>query len=390
MKTRFPALFSALVWILFAAGCATAPQPMQPPAELFQDQLFKPNSELISADRVLALSPAMRHYLDQEISAQLRSKGRRQGLIDALYTKSQLQLEYDSTMTRTAAEAFEARSGNCLSLVIMTAALAKQLDLPVRFQSVYVEETWSRNGDLFFVSGHVNLSLGRSLSEMGFVAGIPDLMTIDFLPAALLRGQRSQVISEETVLAMYMNNRAAEHLYDGQVDQAYWWVRAALAEDPKFLIGYNTLGVVYRRHGQSALAERALRHVLAVEPANTQALSNLIIVLKEQGRATEAGVLSAQLLQLQPYPPYKFFDLGVQAMKDGDYKTARTMFSREIERAAYYHEFHFWLGLANYALGDLPAARQQIAEALENSTTKRDRELYAAKLDWLKTRRTGL
>jgi hypothetical protein len=34
-------------------------------------------------------------------------------------------------MTRNAAEAFAARSGNCLSLVIMTARFAKALDLPV-------------------------------------------------------------------------------------------------------------------------------------------------------------------------------------------------------------------------------------------------------------------
>ena len=51
-------------------------------------------------------------------------------------------------MTRNAAEAFDARSGNCLSLVIMTAAFAKELGLPVRYQNVFVDEAWSRSGDL--------------------------------------------------------------------------------------------------------------------------------------------------------------------------------------------------------------------------------------------------
>ncbi len=62
-------------------------------------------------------------------------------------------------------EAFQARTGNCLSLVIMTAAFAKEVGLPVRFQSVYVPETWSRSGNLYFSSGHVNLASARSPSR---------------------------------------------------------------------------------------------------------------------------------------------------------------------------------------------------------------------------------
>jgi len=387
-KTRLLLWISAVLCMAVSAGCATAPS-VPPPTALFQDHLFKPPGQPVNAAQVFALSPAMRRYLEQDISNQLRMKGRRQGLLDALYTRGQLQLEYDSTMTRNAAEAFEARSGNCLSLVIMTAAFAKHLDLPVRFQSVFVEDSWSRSGDLFFVSGHVNMALGRGLSEMGFVRGLTELMTIDFLPPALLRGQRTQVIEEATIVAMYMNNRAAESIHEGQLDQAYWWARTALVHDPKFMAAYNTLAVVYRRHGQVDQAERALRHVLAVEPANTQALSNLVVVLRELGRGADAQQAYALLQELQPHPPYKFFDLGVAAMKNGDYRSARDLFRREIDRAAYYHEFHFWLGLANYALGDLSSARKEVELALENSTTSRDRSLYTAKLDWLKMRRAS-
>jgi hypothetical protein len=54
-----------------------------------------------------------------------------------------------------------------------------------------------------------------------------------------------------------------------------------------------------------------------------------------------------------------------------------------VARAAYVPEFHFWLGLANYGLGDLPGARGEIAKALENSATVHDRQLYGAKLAWL-------
>jgi hypothetical protein len=49
----------------------------------------------------------------------------RQLLFDALYGNGRLRLDYDSAMTRNATEAFAARSGNCLSLVLMTAAFAR-------------------------------------------------------------------------------------------------------------------------------------------------------------------------------------------------------------------------------------------------------------------------
>ena len=48
---------------------------------------------------------------------------------------------------------------------------------------------------------------------------------------------------------MYMSNRAAESLTRNRVDDAYWFARAAISQDPHFLTAYNTLGVVYKRHG---------------------------------------------------------------------------------------------------------------------------------------------
>ena len=75
-----------------------------------------------------------------------------------------------------------ARSGNCLSLVIMTAALAKGLELPVRFQSVTADETLGRSGDIQFIIGHVNVTLGDRTAELG--SHRSDSLTVDFVPHA--------------------------------------------------------------------------------------------------------------------------------------------------------------------------------------------------------------
>jgi Tfp pilus assembly protein PilF len=381
-------ILCAALLLVGLGGCAV--EPLKPPsANVFVDSAFKPASTPIDPQEALQLSPAMRRFAETEMASEIRLKGVRDGLIDALYTKGRLKLDYDSEITRTAAEAFDAKRGNCMSLVLMTAAFARHLNLPVRFNSVYLEESWTRANGIFFVAGHVNISLARPLATgtRTTVFGDPELLTIDFLPPEQVRRNRSRVVDESTILAMFMNNRAAEALTLGQVDDAYWWTREAIRTDGRWLAAYNTLAVLYRRKGLHDAAEAALRQVLDREPGNVQALSNLVLVLTDVGRGGEAQAYADQLAQLQPVPPYKFFDEGVAAMKAGEFAAARQLFRKEVARAAYVPEFHFWLALASYGLGDVAGARGEIAKALENSATARDRQMYGAKLAWLNEQR---
>jgi Tfp pilus assembly protein PilF len=381
MKTLAALLLAALL-----AGCATT--PLSPRYDsLFDDRLFRAASVRISADDVLAASDEMKQYLRTELAGALLTKGRQRGLFDALYGKGQLVLDYDSGMTRNAAEAYAARSGNCLSLVIMTAAFARELGLSVRYQSVIVEDSWSRSGDIYLSVGHVNLVLGKKQSDAGSGRLENEQMTIDFLPPQDIHRQRVRVIAEETVVAMYLNNRAVESLTAGETDNAYWWAREAIRQDPRFLAAYNTLGVVYQRHRDPEASARVLREVLEFEPANVHALTNLAVVLRESGNGAEAAAIERRLAQIEPDPPFKFYKLGLAALEKGDYRAARDFFAKEVDRDAFYHEFHFWLAIAHLGLGETRQARKHMTLAMENSTTRSDQNLYAAKLDRIKTYR---
>ena len=370
----------ALLCVTLVA-CASAP-PTLAPAELFNDRLFQPPSERISAGEVFALSDEMRNYLSIDLAPLLRARGSRQGLVDTLTSPGLLRLEYDSTMTRNAAQAFAARSGNCLSLVIMTAAFAKGLDLPVRFQSVVADETLGRSGDLQFIIGHVNVTLGDRVTEVGQRRN--DLLTVDFVPQGGARTSTRQ-IGEETIVAMFMNNRSAEALAAGRLDDAYWWARAAIGHDPKFTSAYNTLGVVYRRHRGSQAAEKALTLALDRDPKNTHVMSNLVPVLEAMGRRTEAATLARRLKELDPHPPFSYFMLGMNALRERNFAQARDLFAKEVDRVPYYHEFHFWLAQSYLGLGQIDEAKKQLALALEYSDTGRERALYAAKLARMKS-----
>jgi tetratricopeptide (TPR) repeat protein len=380
---------SALLLSLLLCACGSMQQKTVLPApdELFHDELFAKPAERVDASQIFAVSDAMREYLRTGIAQQLRTQGRQKGLLDALYKRDQLKLEYDSGTTRNAAQAFDARTGNCLSLVIMTAAFAKELGIPVEYQSAFMEETWSRHGGLLFRSGHVNVTLGRRIVDINTPnEGSP--LTVDFLTADELRGMRTRVISEETVVAMYMNNRAAEALVRGDLDSAYAWAREAMRNEPGFMSAHNTLGVVYMRHGNLAQAGEVFDSVLRREPENTRAMSNLASVYQQQGKTAESAALIKRMASIDPNPPFHYFNLGLLAMEKADYRGARDLFAKEVSRAEYYHEFHFWLGLANYKLGQMDEARRHLKLAMENSTTRRDHDLYEAKLAWLRARST--
>ncbi|MBA4175466.1 MAG: hypothetical protein C0505_02720 [Leptothrix sp. (in: Bacteria)] len=365
---------------LALAGCATAPSTLAPAASLLDDGLFRPPAEVIDAQAVFALSEPMQRFAEATRTSHRGQFDQRRALLDALTVRGQLRLDYDDGRTRNASEAFDKRAGNCLSLVLMTAAFAKHLELPVRFQSVLVRPLYSRGNDLTMVSGHVNVVLSPRYRASFRDQGIDDEMTVDFVPPTDLRGVSVRTLPERTVLAMYMNNRAAETLTAGEHHNAYAFAREALRQDPDYLPGINTLAVVYLRAGHLAAAEKTLRHVLAQAPEDEAALTNLVATLHKSGRYAEAERVAGELARVQPYPPFHFLDLGRQALSEGRVDEARTLIARELRRQPYQHEAHFWAAVVDAATGDVPRAEQHLRRAMEHSGNPQLQSRYSAKL----------
>jgi Tfp pilus assembly protein PilF len=79
----------------------------------------------------------------------------------------------------------------------------------------------------------------------------------------------------------------------------------------------------------------------------------------------------------------------MQAMRGGDYRKAKALFAREVKRAPYYDEFHFWLAIACLRLGEAREAREQLALAMDTSTRSDTRDVYSAKLEHLRSQLPG-
>lgn len=370
--------------MLFVAlgACVSAP-PIRPSGALFLDERFgQPPPEIAELD-VFAISPAMREYLDTDVARQVRRSGRNYGLYEVL--RHDLSLEYDAALTRTAAQAFDAKAGNCLSLVMLTAALAKELHVPVRYRLVRGDPVWTRSGGLTFANGHVNIELEPTRT----VGSVPESrLVIDFTP--VLRGSTGDFdeIPERQIVAMYMNNRAAESLVAGEVETAYWWVRTSIERMPTYSQAYNTLGVIYRQHGDLAAAERVFTYELQRSPKDATLLANLALTLRRENRSAEAALVEQRLAELETYRPFEYLDKGNEAIAAGDAKAAMRFYRKELAHIPYSAELHYAIALASARLGDDRGARRHLNEAMVLSNNLHDRDLYAGKLERLRSLQT--
>ena len=211
-------------------------------------------------------------------------------------------------------------------------------------------------------------------------------MTVDFLPPQQMTGMRARPIGEHTVVAMYMNNRAAESFARGQVNDAYWWARAAVEQDPSFVSSYNTLGVIYRRHGNLAEAQRVLAYALERDPKNTRVMSNLVGVLDRSGQ----GCRSARICRAgwSRWTPIRSSATSTAAGRPCATEISRPPgISSPRRSTARPTTTNSTTGSANayFALGEIDRAQRELALALEYSTTRRDHDVYAAKLDRMRS-----
>lgn len=360
-----------LPWVAAAlAGCASAPVA-DVPRQLFADPLFAKVARPPVDDDIFAMSDAMKAFAAQRLAGGVE-RGGHAGLSDAI--KREIRLEYDTGTTRPAAGTFDQRAGNCLALVMLTGAFAKHFGIRFDFQSVYGQDTWSRAQGVAFLNGHVSIRMRN---------GSNDGVTIDFMEQPRNTLHSTRVISEATVRAMYLNNRAAEALVAGD-PSSYWWARAAIEAAPGYLSPVNTLGVIYLRGGALLEAENTLRYVLEREPDNSIALTNLVLVYARLGRDADADAMRARLAAIEPYPPFYFLDQGLAALERGEYDKARELLNKELRRMPFHDEVHFALALADLRAGEKDDAQRHLSLAVKYSPTRERRDIYGAKLSYLK------
>jgi tetratricopeptide (TPR) repeat protein len=343
---------------------------------------FGSRPDIPGSEDVHRLTPQQRKdllsYLDAPANAATPLHRRVFGYLEDMTRDFHYQGE-----TFTAADALASSRGNCLSLAILTTAVANLAGVDVGYQLADDAPVFEFNGSIVKKGVHVRTTLyepKRQAEEGAFVL-FRSSITIDYFPTS--GGRFISNLSSDGYLAMYYRNIAAEAIEKEDYGTAYWYALESLQFAPEHSAGLNILAVIYGRVGDVRKAEAVYLHGLERADEKLSLLKNYRSLLLRAGRAEEARRIEQQLARMDDPSPFHWFHLARSAYGDEEYALAINYYRRALELAPYLHEGHLGLAQAYYEAGRLEKAEAALKEALDNAYRKSTRSLYQAKLEAL-------
>ena len=330
--------------------------------------------DLVKNEEVLAVSPEMRAFLDENVHQKATIGVRMNELIDAIIDEKTFGLVFVEK-TRTASELFEYRSGNCLSFSNMFVAMARYVNLEATFQEVQIPPDWSFQNDVFLLNRHVNVHVDLGPLDDHVV----DFNIDDFKSSYDLRK-----ISDARARAHYFNNMGVESMQAGDIAAALGYFRKAIADnDRQFSPAWTNLGTLYSRTGHPEYAEAAYLLALKVDNGDLVAMSNLAGFYQHRGDAERAATYRKRVIDHRRENPYYRYQRARDAYAAGDYSTAISNLKYAVRVKKNEDEFYFLLGMCYLKKGDERAAKRWLAKAEEVAATDALKRRYSSKLELL-------
>ncbi len=297
----------------------------------------------------LYISDEVKRYIDSYIRDKDGEETRVDKLQDLLYAEDFLHVQYSSDQTHTAMEAFYAREGNCLSVMNLYVAMARYAGLDANFQTVDVQPSWDRRGDMLVLSQHINAS-GRISAQRSYV--------VDFTPEISLQQLTSKVVSDEVARSLYFSNLGVEELIDGNFDEALVYFKNALFLDEGSSIAWNNIGSTYNRLGNSEFAKFSYHMAFSLDDSNATAINNLAKHYRRSGDTALAAEYEEAIERFNNRNPYYHFAQGSVALDNDDLDSARRSFRRALRLKEEEPDFYFALASVYMRLGDSAEAKR--------------------------------
>ena len=346
------------------AGCATPGAPASQAGVPWQDQAFDYDPALVSvtAASLFALDPDLVHALrDDPIVTRGNQASRTAHLLALVFGPDMKAFAYAGGHSTVAADTWRLRRGDCLSLSVMSVALARALEVPAQVQEVRVPASFDRRGGVDFLNAHVNVLVrnDRLLRTMNRSLAAGDIV-VDFEPQVGTR-QRGTALSDTEVLARHLNNL-------GRGTPGRWPRPARLCALQGRSTGCTHLCGQLQQPGPVVLARRAwrkvpralLRHALALNEASDLALGALHRILLAQGRDAEAQHYEKRLKARREQDPYYWLGLGLERLQQARYAQAVDALERAQALTSGFEEVHRTLAIAYWRNGQVHKARDQL------------------------------
>lgn len=337
------------------AGCSSAIAPLDDPqaTSLLRDDLY-PSHHLFaveSPEDIFSLDESAQDFARRSQSVHHTVRDNIQNLVKQIFDHTELGLTYQNNANTIASETFANGTANCLSLSIMTYAMAQYVGLSPQFYEVNIPEYWTRREGANLLNGHINMRINppRDLQDIVFSSAYSD---VDFDPQEMRNGFRRDPIPKQRVVAMYYNNLGADALLANSYSKAYSYFKAALTSDESLGEAWVNLGVLYRRGGHDAAAEQSYLRALQENEEHLTAWENLAILYKNTGRMEQGEAILTRVVAMRDANPFYHLMLGEEALDNGQPEAALDHYKTALRRDRNQHEVYFGMAKAYVEIGD--------------------------------------
>lgn len=333
---------------------------------------------------VFQLNNEMLTLVETKLTNNLPAQQKAYILLNHLFNEEKIALTYRDNANLTASQAYQRKVANCMSLTIMAYALAEKAGMNISFQAVKVPEYWVNNGQYSLLTGHVNLLVREDDYHKRIIVWGEKTTTIDFDPFVAKKKFPSTIISKDTVVAMFYNNKGAQALVDDNYPLAYHYFKQATLSDNQFSSAWGNLGILYKLSGHYPMAEKAYNYAISLDPDNLTSLGNLALLLSQQGRANQALLIEEYITKARANNPYYHALLGNEAFLKQSYQQALEHYKKAIDLDDEQHEFYFAIAKIYYQQGQLLLAKKSMLTAVKLVNFQDIKKQYIAKLNFLK------
>ncbi len=373
---------SFVIALMLLTACTTQPISSVKVFDPRNDALFNYQSDIILLDDLHTLTTQQEerflNYLNHPHNVHTPSHELVYEYLDQFTNRFTYQEN-----TYSASRTYDLRRGDCMSLAVLTTALANLAGVPVEYQLVDSDPVYGLSPNLAVRGVHVRTHLidpDWQASSAQITLRKPGLL-VDYFPSGRERFI-ANLDSGEYASRFYLN-LAVETLEQGDLDKSYWMTVTALEHDPLSADALNTLAVIYRRNESFAEAERVYQFAIESLPNKLSALRNYELMLSALGRHDEAGEISFKLRELEDPSPFSWYRGARDAFEKGDLKDAEFFYEKAIELAPYMPELRYGLAQVLAKQGNYHLAQTEIEQSLENVWGSSNRQPYKAKLRWL-------
>ena len=383
--------FSVLLIAMMFIGCQTVPEVSVSHKTLLYDQGFEgfKNIYVESKKEIFELNDEAKAFAKSTIKGVFKPKEQIQALVEHVFSRSDLNLLYRAEANTVANQTFQNRAANCLSMSIMTYALAKELGFDVRFQDVEIPEYWTIREGQSLLNGHINLQvLPRQKNRIHFHF-ITRGFEVDFDSQATRQHFPKTLLKLNQVVAMFHNNNGADALVKKDYVKAYAYFRAALLQSPDLSSVLANLGYLYRLTGHYELAERAYLQAIKKDKGNLTAWRNLSFLYRYIGQDEKAMDIQSRVTRKRSGNPFFHVNLGDKAFGKKQWKIALGHYLQALKLDKSYHEVFFGLGKTYFELGNIQRSHYYLKLAKKKSRTEQEQKTYQGKINMLATIKSG-